>query len=115
MFKTILILYKVEPMTDHIQNIIEDIRNKSIALHQQLLDEREKNGAFQSELQLLTESIELQKQEENKLLEEIVLLREELETTKSQVVENSHPSGKKDEEIDELVKEIEHCISQLKK
>ena len=102
-------------MTDHIQNIIDDIRHKSLALHQQLLDEREKNSAFQSEVQLLTESIEHQKQEENKLLSEISMLKAELEMTKSQVVENSHPTGKKDEEIDELVKEIEHCISQLKK
>jgi uncharacterized coiled-coil DUF342 family protein len=102
-------------MTDRIQNIIDDIRHKSAALHQQLLDERNKNSAFQSEVQLLTESIEHQKQEENKLLSEISMLKAELEMTKSQVVENSHPTGKKDEEIDELVKEIEHCISQLKK
>ncbi|MEY3236942.1 MAG: hypothetical protein RI883_1043 [Bacteroidota bacterium] len=102
-------------MTDRIQNIIDDIRHKSVALHQQLLDEREKNSVFQSEVQLLTESMELQKQEEIKLLSEISMLKAELEMTKSQVVENSHPSGKKDEEIDELVKEIEHCISQLKK
>lgn len=102
-------------MTDHIQNIIDDIRHKSVALHQQLSDERDKNNAFQSEVQLLTESIEHQKQEENKLLTEISMLKAELEMTKSQVVENSHPTGKKDEEIDELVKEIEHCISQLKK
>lgn len=102
-------------MTDRIQNIIEDIRHKSVAMHQQLLEEREKNSVFQSEVQLLTESIELQTQEENKLLTEISMLKAELEMAKSQVVENSHPSGKKDEEIDELVKEIEHCISQLKK
>jgi septal ring factor EnvC (AmiA/AmiB activator) len=102
-------------MTDRIQNIIDDIRHKSAALHQHLLDERDKNSAFQSEIQLLTESIEHQKQEENKLLSEITMLKAELEMTKSQVIENSHPSGKKDEEIDELVKEIEHCISQLKK
>ena len=102
-------------MTDRIQNIIDDIRRKSVALHQQLSDEREKNSVFQSKVQLLTESVELQKQEENKLLSEISILKTELEMTKSQVVENSRPSGKKDEEIDELVKEIEHCISQLKK
>ena len=29
-------------MTDRIQNIIEDIRHKSVAMHQQLLEEREK-------------------------------------------------------------------------
>ena len=70
-------------MTDRIQNIIEDIRHKSVALHQQLLEEREKNSAFQSEVQLLTESIERQKEEETKLLSEITMLKAELETTKS--------------------------------
>jgi TATA-binding protein-associated factor Taf7 len=38
-----------------------------------------------------------------------------LEAARNQVVETPISKNRKDEEIDELVKEIEYCISQLKK
>lgn len=109
-------------MTEHIQHIIDEIRSKSQALHYQLNEEREKNTALQSELAVLNERLQSQKQKEeeflskeNNFLSEIAALKMELDAVKSQVVENSNPVGRKDEEIDELVKEIEYCISQLKR
>lgn len=102
-------------MTEHIQQIIEKIRQKSLALHTQLNEEREKNKEFQAEIAVLKENQQSQKQKEDEHLSEIASLKMELEATKGQIVENSRPIGKKDDEIDELVKEIEHCISQLKK
>lgn len=102
-------------MTERIQHIIDEIRLKSQALHHQLNEEREKNRAFQAEMQLLTERLQAQKQRDEEHLVAIEVLKAELEVTKSQVVENSNPIGRKDEEIDELVKEIEYCISQLKR
>jgi septal ring factor EnvC (AmiA/AmiB activator) len=102
-------------MTDRIQHIIEDIRLKTKALHHQLNEEREKNNTFQAEVQVLNERLHYQKQQEESYLAEIAALKLEMETTKSQVIEIERPQGKKDEEIDELVKEIEYCISQLKK
>jgi hypothetical protein len=43
-------------------------------------------------------------------------LKSALETANNQVVEVDRPTqGRRDDEIDELVKEIEYCISQLKK
>lgn len=102
-------------MTEHIQQIIEKIRLKVQGLHTQLTEEREKSKEFQAEIALLKENQQLQKQKEDENLSQIASLKLELETSKSQIVENSRPIGKKDEEIDELVKEIEHCISQLKK
>jgi chromosome segregation ATPase len=102
-------------MTERIQHIIDEIRLKTQALHHQLNEEREKNKALQSELQLITERLTIQKQKEESHLSEIAILRGELETAKSQVVETNQPIGRKDEEIDELVKEIEYCISQLKR
>lgn len=102
-------------MTEHIQHIIEKIRQKALALHTQLNEEREKNKEFQAEITALKENQQSLKQKEDENLSKIASLKMELETTKGQIVENSRPIGKKDEEIDELVKEIEHCISQLKK
>jgi uncharacterized protein YfkK (UPF0435 family) len=102
-------------MTERIQHIIDEIRLKSQAISHQLHEEREKNKALQAELQLITERLEVQKQKEELSLSEIAALKEELEAAKGQVVETSLPSGRNDEEIDELVKEIEYCISQLKR
>lgn len=103
-------------MTTRIQHIIDEIRRKTVALHHQLTLEREKNGSFQLEIQRLNDHLEMQKQKEEGFLSEIATLKMELEATKSQVIEVSVPSvGKTDDEIDELVREIEYCIGQLKK
>lgn len=103
-------------MTERIQQIIDEIRQKSEKVHYLLKDERLKNAALLAEIQELKENQEVLKKSENACLTEIKELKMELEVTKSQIVEISGPSiGKKDEEIDELVKEIEYCISQLKK
>lgn len=102
-------------MTERIQHIIDEIRLKSQALHHQLNEEREKNRAFQAEMQLLTERLQAHKLRDDEHLAAIEALKTELEMAKSQVVENSNPIVRKDEEIDELVKEIEYCISQLKR
>ena len=103
-------------MTERIQHSIDEIRLKSRALHYQLTEERETNKSLLTELRTLKETEENLKKNEVAYLQEISDLKMALEETKSQVVEVSVPSvGKTGEEIDELVKEIEYCISQLKK
>lgn len=103
-------------MTERIQEIIDEIRLKSKALHHQLVTERETNKSLHTEIQTLQEIEQDLKKNEVAYLQEISDLKMTLEVAKSKVVEVSDPSlGKKDEEIDELVKEIEYCISQLKK
>lgn len=103
-------------MTERIQHSIDEIRLKSKALHHQLTEERETNKSLLTELRTLKETEESLKKNEVAYLQEISDLKMALEEAKSQVVEVSVPSvGKTEEEIDELVKEIEYCISQLKK
>lgn len=103
-------------MTERIQHSIDEIRLKSKALHHQLTEERETNKSLLTEIQTLKETEENLKKKEVAYLQEISDLKMALEEAKSQVVEVSVPSvGKTGEEIDELVKEIEYCISQLKK
>lgn len=103
-------------MTERIQHIVNEISQKTKALHKQLIEEREKNSSLQAEIKSLNENEKVQTEKEVGYLKEISDLKLQLEETKSQIVEVSNPSlGRKDEEIDELVKEIEYCISQLKK
>ncbi len=103
-------------MTDKIQQFIDEISRKSMALHHQLVEERMKNE------QLRTEIVNFQEQlmANSGLIEsqtlEINRLKGELEAAKVQVIEKPIVSERRnEEEIDELVKEIEYCISQLKK
>jgi len=103
-------------MTERIQKSIEEIRIKSKALFFQLTEEREMNKSLLTELRALKEVESNLKEKEVANLQEISDLKMALEEAKSQVVEVSIPSfGKKEDEIDELVKEIEYCIGQLKK
>jgi hypothetical protein len=102
-------------MTDTIQQIIEKIRSKSIEIHDQLIKEREKNTALESENVALKAQLTDMADTHKVLNVEMSELKIALETAINQVVETPISKNRKDEEIDELVKEIEYCISQLKK
>ena len=103
-------------MTEKVQQIINDIQRKTSVLYHELTSERSKNEQLQAELNELSDRLEQGKQELLQRLSEIEALNLELETSKIQVVsEDSSFARRKDDDIDELVKEIEYCISQLKK
>ncbi len=102
-------------MTETIQQIIENIRSKSIEIHEKLIDEREKNTTLEAENVALKAQLTDIADAQNVLNVEMLELKNALEMAKNQVVETPISNNRKEEEIDELVKEIEYCISQLKK
>jgi methyl-accepting chemotaxis protein len=103
-------------MTEKIQHIIDDIRQKMVALDHQLKEVRATNAVLQAELNESNIQLENSKKEGESLAEAVNELKSALETANNQVVEVNRPTqGRRDDEIDELVKEIEYCISQLKK
>lgn len=103
-------------MTDKIQQFIDEISRKSRALHHQLVEERIKNEQLRTEIVTLQEQIMANSGQIESQSLEISKLKGELEATKLQGIEEPTVSDRrKEEEIDELVKEIEYCISQLKK
>jgi fructosamine-3-kinase len=103
-------------MTEAIQKSIDQIHSKTKALLQVLHDEREKNGLLNLEIERV-----------NKLLEdknnECLLIKTDLETVQAAlhlaenkvIEEPAQLIGKNEQDIDELVKDIEFCIEQLKK
>lgn len=102
-------------MTEQISSIVQQIQSKIQNLHQQLLAEREKNTILETELgqsKMLISANQaqiFQLEENNQYLQnQLIQLNEQLESQKSAVLTD------KDNEIDELVREIDHCISQLK-
>lgn len=102
-------------MTEQISGLVERLQSKFQDLHQQLVAEREKNTALDTELKqarvLLSanqEEISSLNEKVQELQSDLGQLNEQLESQKSEAVKD------KDAEIDELVREIDNCISQLK-
>jgi regulator of replication initiation timing len=103
-------------MTDKIQQIIDEISRKTKVLHHQLVEERLKNEQLRLENVDLREQLMSTTSQMERLDLEVGRLKEDLVSAKKQVVEVPVTAGSvSNEEIDELVKEIEYCISQLKK
>ena len=109
-------------MTEQINNIVLHLKQRFIEIHSQLVEERNQNEVLKSEVSQLNDLMqnkqtEVSNLEEKKLqLEQKVLkmqnemiqLNEIVESQKNNLPEN------RDAEIDDLVREIEHCISHLK-
>jgi hypothetical protein len=103
-------------MTERIQHIMNEIRAKALEFHHELVQERNKNQVLQAHILEKDERLQSAVESENALNAVIDQLKFDLETAKNQIVEVSVPqNGRNEEQIDELVKEIEYCIGQLKK
>lgn len=102
-------------MNAQIQQIIDEIKAKSLSMHANLQNERSKCLNQQMELDSLKVELDDLKMKNENLQSQVNLLRNQLEETKGQVVVNSEIPNRNNEEIDELVKEIEYCINQLRK
>lgn len=102
-------------MSDRIQELIDGIREKSSALHGQLLAERSKNQNLSKEAESLKKQVSVNDEEIAKLKSKVEELELKLKSTGEREVVVMDGAKVSDEQIDELVKEIEYCIAQLKK
>ncbi len=103
-------------MTESIQSILTQISEKAKGLHRLLLKERQrtadlatKNDQLQAEIDEKSAAL---KEMEAKLMEQEERLANVTQQKSDSVVA---PSLGRTQEIDELVKEIEYCIGQLRK
>ena len=102
-------------MTDNIQKIIDQILSKSNFLHKIVLEERDKNSHLNIEIELLNKLLSEKNEECLLLSKNLDSVQSALSLAQNKVIENPvHAIGKSEQEIDELVKEIEFCIEQLK-
>jgi uncharacterized coiled-coil DUF342 family protein len=101
-------------MTENIQNSLDNILYKVKSIHGELLNERKTNSDLKNEIQQLKNS-NIEKTNQIFSLEtEVETLRSALHLAQNKVVEAPFQVvGKREEEIDELVREIEHSIEQL--
>lgn len=112
---TILTLYVANSMTENIQHSINEIRSKALRFREEIVVLQNERTRLEQVLNDVNHSLSACKAELESVLGENHLLKTELEATKSQVVDSHPHQVRSGEEIDELVKEIEYCIGQLKK
>ena len=102
-------------MTEEIQKIIDQILSKSNFLHKIVLEERDKNSHLNIEIERLNKLLSEKNEECLLLSKNLDSVQSALSLTENKVIENPGQTiGKSEQEIDELVKEIEFCIEQLK-
>ena len=102
-------------MSDRINQLVDTIREKSILLKDQVASEMSKNEELTQEIQTLKQEVASKDEQVDELNIKIAELNDGLKTVREQSITGSDGSGISDEQIDELVKEIEYCIGQLKK
>ena len=103
-------------MNETLQQSIDSINAKIASLTKRMEALKSQNAAMTEEIQAFKEQLHEGSQKESQLLERIEKLNQDLSLANKQVIELSHrPTGRSAEEIDELVKEIDYCIEQLKK
>jgi hypothetical protein len=103
-------------MTESIQRKIQEISGKMKILHTHLLNERSKNAILIDDLASLKS--ELQEKKEVLMAKDIQISEKDSQLEKmneQNTVSSPDESLNRSHEIDELVKEIEYCIGQLRK
>ncbi|MBP5995874.1 MAG: hypothetical protein KA736_09265 [Crocinitomicaceae bacterium] len=102
-------------MTEKIQYTIQEISRKAVRIGEALRSERSKNEILQEEIDRNKEELAKELTANTHLKAEIESLKSALHLAENKVVEVPAPViGRTEQEIDELVKEIEFCIEQLK-
>lgn len=101
-------------MSEKVYQLIDEVREKSLAIKASLETERSKLKSLESELDQLKEAIAMKESDLKKKDSEIAKLMSDLETNKTMGIDVPENKGFSDEQIDELVKEIEYCIAKLR-
>jgi len=102
-------------MSDRIHELVNSIGEKVSRLQGQLSTERSKKEEFLAEIQDLKSALGTKESEIETLKSKIIESKKNIEGGEVQDVVVSNGKNVSDEQIDELVKEIEYCITQLKK
>ena len=101
-------------MSDRIQELVEEIRSKATQLRNQLDAAQSRNAELEDELKKVNSSVAAKEGELEALkLKYDDLQKNGLKEDTGVKVSTGHEIS--NEAIDELVKEIEYCITQLKK
>lgn len=109
-----LFLYEIKSMTERIEQLMSELRSTSLELKDRLKTEQVKLTELEAKNQVLNQEIKGLKADLEANSEQIQLLSSELDLVKNNSGQIPVKQSVSKEEIDELVNEIEYCITQLK-
>lgn len=109
-----LFLYEIKSMTERIEQLMSELRSKSLELKNRLKTEQVKQAELEAENRALKQEISAFQSEIEANSKQIQSLSSELELVKNNSGQVPAKQSVSKEEIDELVNEIEYCITQLK-
>lgn len=101
-------------MSDKALQLIDEIRSRSLEIKGKMDEVRQNNAVLTNTIADLKKELEQRDLELSEVKTKVAALEKEVLTAKEQVINPIVSSERNDVEIDELVKEIEYCISQLK-
>lgn len=102
-------------MSDLIFDIIGEIKKKISLLKTELEEERSRSKLLQNKIDVLNNKLSAKQNELDNLNVKILGFETQSIAKEKQGVLFVEEKNVSDNQIDELVKEIEHCITQLKK
>lgn len=102
-------------MSDRINLLIQQLREKFTLIQEQLKHERSENESLSSNVDSLKQELEVKNSEIADLKLNISELNSEIEVIKNEKAVINSDSKMSEERISELVEEIDFCIEQLKK
>ncbi|MFK7786181.1 MAG: hypothetical protein AB8B56_13760 [Crocinitomicaceae bacterium] len=102
-------------MSDRVNELIDTLKEKMTLLKDQCVNERSKNDELSAENERLQANLAEKSTEISNLQSKVESLKEAQNLAKVQNVNPSEEEKISDDQIDELVREIEYCIGQLKK
>lgn len=109
-----LFLYEIKSMTERIEQLMSELRSTSLELKDRLKTEQAKLTELEAKNQVLIQEINGLKADLEANSKQIQLLSSELDLVKNNSGQIPVKQSVSKEEIDELVNEIEYCITQLK-
>ena len=102
-------------MSNRVHQLIAEIQDKVKVLKQKLSDEQSKSASLENKVEEVNNEITARDNEISALKLEVTKLETQLNDQDDKSIAVQSDKGISDEEIDELVNEIEYCITQLKK
>lgn len=102
-------------MSDRIKELVQTVKNKANDLHSKVQMERSKNQDLENNLDRLRSELKDKESEVLKLQQEISQYEAKIKAQNEVSVADQKSERISDTEIDELVREIDYCIAQLKR
>lgn len=101
-------------MEQNVNELIQSIGKKAKSFHERMTSALQENEVLKGEINQLKSQLETEKVKSVSFESQIEELKSKLSSINTKAVVSSSSDGPTKEEMDELIKEIDFCIKQIK-